>query len=81
MLIIKDITHLKELEEVRNKNQALSMLTATISHEMLMPISCIILFVTECLRVKDHTVMYPKLKSISSAAKLMHSQFKDLMDR
>jgi hypothetical protein len=52
MLIIRDITHLKELSDVRNQNQALSMLTATISHEMLMPIMCIIMFVNECLKIK-----------------------------
>ena len=49
MLLIRDITHLKQLEEVHSKNRALNLLTATISHEMLMPIMCIIMYCQECL--------------------------------
>jgi signal transduction histidine kinase len=47
---------------------------------MLMPISCIIIFVTECLRTQNLSDVKEKLKCIRASAKLMQSQFKDLID-
>ena len=71
MLVLQDITLFSELEQVKNNNKALNMLSSTISHEMLMPLSCIIAFAEECLEASQDEQVNSKVASISSTAKLL----------
>jgi hypothetical protein len=54
------------------------MLSAKIGHEMIMPLNCIISLASES---PDFSVLPKNLKLITSTAKLMRCQFKDMLDQ
>jgi two-component system, NarL family, sensor histidine kinase EvgS len=57
------------------------MLSAKIGHEMIMPLNCIISFASDSLSKLDSLELPKNLKLITSTAKMMRCQFKDLLDR
>jgi fido (protein-threonine AMPylation protein) len=44
MMNIRDLTEQQKLEQAQNQNTYLNALTANVSHEMMVPLNCIILF-------------------------------------
>ena len=48
MLTFQDNTHFYELLNEKNKNKTLRVLTATISHEVITPLSLMTYFAQEC---------------------------------
>lgn len=44
MLTIRDLTKLISAEKIENENRFYNSLTATVSHEMMTPINCILTF-------------------------------------
>ena len=50
MLIIRDLTQDLQLQYVTHKNDLLNKLTASVSHEMITPIKCIITYAQNLLK-------------------------------
>ena len=51
MLTFQDITHIYDLLDEKNKNRTQNVLSASISHEVIVPLACIIGFAQECLEI------------------------------
>ena len=51
MLTLQNITHIYELFEEKNKNKTQSILAASISHEVITPLSCISNFAQDCIGI------------------------------
>lgn len=76
-----DITAYKKMQAVENEHKLLSLLTASVSHEMLTPIKCIVQM-TKSLseNLKTGEFKY-EAKLILSTTKLLMSQVKILLDK
>ena len=57
------------------------MLNATLNHEMMQPLTCIIFFATALLAKGLQQEDKKKLNMIVSSAKLLRCQMKDMLDR
>ena len=53
MLTLRDVSKVYELEQSLKTNRYLDMLTATVSHEIVTPLNCIITFVSALNNVRD----------------------------
>lgn len=76
-----DITAYRKMQAVENEHKLLSLLTASVSHEMLTPIKCIVQM-TKSLseNLKNGEFKY-EAKLILSTTKLLMSQVKILLDK
>lgn len=81
MLTIRDQTDFLKLENSENQNKMLSVLNATVSHEMMTPLRCIISFGEAAALDAKQPQQKRKIDLIVSTAKLLTCQFKDLLDR
>jgi len=78
---IRDITDLKRLSESENQNRVTSLLTASVSHELLTPLKCITSFGQELARLVTHSKLKYKAELIVSTSNLVMSQVKFLLDK
>ena len=81
ILNITDLTHLKRVDQLKNQNDLLNLMTANASHEMDTPLKCII-----CLadKIIDQTKSEEKKQMaimIKNSGSLIHFQVKSLLDR
>lgn len=53
MLTIRDFTDLHKLSVTSHENQVTKMLAATVTHEMMTPLNCIVTFVRAILTAKS----------------------------
>ena len=81
MLIMRDVTSHRSLEKVQNLNDMLNHLTATVTHEMMQPLACILGFANNLLETATSGQTIKQLNLIISSAKLLRCQLKDLLDR
>ena len=81
MLTIRDQTDFLKLENSENQNKMLSVLNATVSHEMMTPLRCIISFGEAAALDAKQPQQKRKINLIVSTAKRLTCQFKDLLDR
>jgi signal transduction histidine kinase len=44
MLTIRDVSKLLNVEKIQNENKFFNKLTATVTHEMMTPLNCIITY-------------------------------------
>lgn len=81
VLTIKDVSEAQDLKKVQQKNTLLNLLTSTMSHELLTPISCMIELSTkmEANSCEGSTISTSTL--IKNTGKLVLSQIKLLLDK
>lgn len=72
MLTIRDISEINKFAKVSAENKMLSLLTSSVTHEMITPLKCIIQFGTSLLKSKDPLVV-KEAELIVSTAKLLLS--------
>jgi signal transduction histidine kinase len=77
MLTIRDLTKLLSVEKIESENRFFNTLTATVTHEMMTPLNCIITFGRSLLNTEYHS----KAKIIVNVAQLIKMNLKDLLDR
>jgi nitrogen-specific signal transduction histidine kinase len=71
MLIFRDVTSQRSLEKVQNQNDMLNHLTATVTHEMMQPLSCVLGFAANILETATNKQTIRQLRLIISSAKLL----------
>ena len=75
VLTIRDISEINNFAKVSAENKMLSLLTSSVTHEMITPLKCVIQFGTTLLKSKDPSVV-KEAELIVSTAKLLLSQVK-----
>lgn len=70
MLTVRDVTMMYQLEEALSLNKYLDMLTATISHEILTPLNCIITFSNALRRKTNEEEILQLAKKIHGSSTL-----------
>ena len=78
---IRDITAFKKLLKADNKNRVTSLMTASVSHELLTPLKCISSFGNELSTLITHVKLKYKAELIVSTSNLVISQVKFLLDK
>lgn len=53
ILTVRDISKIKQIAKLSAENDTLSLLTSSVSHELITPIKCIINFAEEAKRVSE----------------------------
>jgi light-regulated signal transduction histidine kinase (bacteriophytochrome) len=81
MVSIRDVTLFKDLRDTQNKNQYLNMLTATVTHELMSPINCIITFSKTIYSTLPNDIVKHSSKKIFDCATLMKMHVRSLLDR
>lgn len=82
ILRIRDVTANKQLEKVQGENKMLSMLQASVSHELITPIKCIGTFAKELVEMNaGNSSKKSKAELIESTSKILLSQVKFLLDK
>ena len=81
VLLIKDVSTTEYLREVKQKNSLLNLLTSTMSHELLTPISCIISLAQSANKQSNESSIITKAALIMNTGKLVLSQIKMLLDK
>jgi signal transduction histidine kinase len=81
MLTIRDISKLRDLEKAESKNAYMNALNATVTHELITPLICILTFANGILKAVSDPFVQSQTKMILSSAKLMRLLVSDLLDR
>ena len=55
ILTVRDISKIKQIAKLSAENETLSMLTSSVSHELITPIKCIIKFGEEAKKDSEST--------------------------
>jgi signal transduction histidine kinase len=53
ILTIRDVSKIKQIAQLSDENETLSLLTSSVSHELITPIKCIIAFGEEAKRESE----------------------------
>ena len=79
---ITDLTSLKQVSKLRNKNSLLELLASNVSHEMMTPLNCMIYLADKLVAflIKDNEKSQIA-RLIKNSANMMKFQVKDLLDR
>ena len=72
---MRDVTKLIQMERIESENKFYNQLTSTVTHEMMIPLTCIITFAKSLAKVSNYAVM------IINIAMLLKMNLKDLLDR
>jgi signal transduction histidine kinase len=82
MINVRDMTEHQKLEQAQNQNEMLNALTANVSHEMMTPLNCIILFAVHILVACEGNLdITNKAEIIEKSAKILKLNLRDLLDR
>ena len=79
MITIRDVTKLLQLKSIESENKFFNQLTATVTHEMMIPLNCIITFARSI--AKQNSDQGNRAKTIANVAILLKMNLKDLLDR
>ena len=79
MITIRDVTKLLQLKSIESENKFFNQLTATVTHEMMIPLNCIITFARSI--AKQNSDQCVRAKTIENVAVLLKMNLKDLLDR
>jgi K+-sensing histidine kinase KdpD len=79
MITIRDVTKLLQVKNIENENKFFNQLTATVTHEMMIPLNCIITFARSI--AKQNSDQIAKANTIANVAVLLKMNLKDLLDR
>ena len=78
---MRDITALSKISKISENNKILTLLTSSVTHEMITPLKCIIQFTHNVLKLTTDLARKKDLELILSTAQLLLSQVKLLLDR
>jgi signal transduction histidine kinase len=81
VLTIRDLTAQLKLEQAEQKSSLLSLLTSSVSHELITPIRCMVTFGNELVNSKLKDKNKRKASLIVNTGKLVLTQIKMLLDR
>ena len=81
MLTIRDLTAQLKLEQAVQKSSLLSLLTSSVSHELITPIRCMVTFGNELVSSNLKDKNKRKASLIVNTGKLVLTQIKMLLDR
>jgi len=81
VLTIRDLTAQLKLEQAEQKSSLLSLLTSSVSHELITPIRCMVTFGNELVNSKLKDKIKRKASLIVNTGKLVLTQIKMLLDR
>ena len=79
MIVIRDVSKLLQLKSIESENKFFNQLTATVTHEMMIPLNCIITFARSI--AKQNSDQCARAKTIENVAVLLKMNLKDLLDR
>jgi len=74
------MSDVEKYAEVEAENKILSLLTTSVTHEMLTPLKCVVQFGTTLLKSSDPSVV-KEAQLIVSTAKLLLSEVKLILDK
>ncbi len=77
---VRDISEIRRFAKVSAENKILSLLTSSVTHEMLTPLKCIIQLGTTLLKSADLNVVQ-EAELIISTANLLLSQVNQILDK
>lgn len=81
MLCLRDVSALKSLTKAEDDKKMTNLLTASVSHELLIPLKCIGSFSSEIANQVKHKNLKYKAELVSSTSQLVLSQVKFLLDK
>jgi K+-sensing histidine kinase KdpD len=82
MISFRDLTEQHKFEQIQNQNTYLNSLTANVSHEMMVPLSCIILFAVHLgITCQGDVESAKKAEMIEKSATILKLNVRDLLDR
>lgn len=81
LMTMRDITVIREFSKISEHNKMLTILTSSVTHEMITPLRCIIQFASNVLKSTTNPAKKKELELILSTAQLLLSQVKLLLDR
>ena len=73
VLTFRDVTEVKKAAKIQEANKILSMLTSTVTHELLTPLKCMISFAASILKELKHSPKKHEAELIFTTAKLLLS--------
>ena len=80
-MTFRDVTEVKKAAKIQAANKLLSLLTSTVTHEMVTPLKCMISFATSVLKELQNSPKKHEAELILTTAKLLLSQVKLLLDK
>ena len=81
MLTVRDLTDVHRLQETTRENELSKMLQATLSHEVMTPLKCIMTFVASILKATDTATAHKYANLIQNTAKILRLQMHNMLDR
>lgn len=81
MVTIRDMTDIHRLSVTSHENQMTKMLAATVTHEMMTPLNCIVTFVRSILKAGDFQRIKHFAALIERTTKMLRLNMRDLLDR
>lgn len=81
MLCFRDVSALKNLTKAEDDKKMTNLLTASVSHELLIPLICIGSFSSQLANHLTHRKLKYKAELVFSTSQLLLSQVKFLLDK
>ena len=81
LVSVRDISELRKFQKISENNKILTLLTSSVTHEMITPLRCIIQFTHNVLKQTPDLKQRKELQLILSTSQLLLSQVKLLLDR
>ena len=81
LLQFRDISDISNLARVSAENKMLSLLTSSVTHEMLTPLKCIIEFAHMLIKELQNSPLRRIAELVLSTSKLLLSEVKTLLDK
>ena len=81
VLTVCDITEIDKFAKLSSDNKMLSLLTSSVTHEIITPLKCIIEFAQNIIKISKDPKVLKEAKLILSTTKLLLSQVKLLLDK
>lgn len=81
MVTIRDMTDIHRLSETSRENQITKMLAATVTHEMMTPLNCIVTFVRAIVSARNAKQVQYFANLIERTTKMLRLNMRDLLDR
>ncbi len=80
-MTVRDITQIDKLAKLSADNKMLTLLTSSVTHEMITPLKCIIEFALSILKNTKDPTLVKEARLILSTSKLLLSQVKLSLDK
>lgn len=81
MLTIRDLTHYEKYTKQQTRNESSSMVSSTVTQDMLLPLSCMETFLRAILNSTDLQKITIFAKLCERTSKALKLNIRDLLDR